>query len=148
MTDFDFDAVDRSLSGEPEDIDREEYSLANLGSAVNVLIEWIVGSDKLDFMAGRALALQWFLRPENSKYGSLAEIADLVGCKRATLSKSLLQLRDFIGLRVSAGKLHGARRSYRDAQQRSVCKGTHASFVVKAKAEAASADALLDAVGE
>jgi hypothetical protein len=65
VVDFDYSQVDRNLSGELEDIDRADYSLANLGSAVNVLLSWFVKGRSLEFIAGRALVLHWCLLPEN-----------------------------------------------------------------------------------
>jgi hypothetical protein len=128
VTNFDYAAVDRNLTGELEDIDKSEYSLANLGSAINVLLEWMTKGRNLEIIAGRVLSLHWFLRPQNSDYDSISEIATACNCTRAGLSKALLELRDQLGFKPSAGKLHGARQTYSEAQNKSFKAGKHVSY--------------------
>jgi hypothetical protein len=150
VMDFPFDAVDRNLSGEVEDIDRADYSLANLGSAVNVLLSWFVKGRSLENIAGRALVLHWYLRPAESDYSSISEIATACNCTRAALSKALLELRDSLDFKPSAGKLHGARQTYSEAQKEAFASGSHVSFTRKdRRAETGKADPLrLDAVAD
>jgi hypothetical protein len=137
VTDFDYDAVDRSITGDPEDVDIKEHSLADLGSAVNVLLSWAVKGRSLPMIAGRILSLHWYLREAESEYDSISEIATACNCTRAALSKALLELRDSIGLKISAGKLHSARRTYSKAQDASFKAGKHAAFTgADRKAEA------------
>ena len=62
---------------------------------------------------------------------SLAKASKQLGCTRAALSKINLQLQRDLNLRWRPSKSVRARQSYRQAQLRSVAKGTHSSLMRK-----------------
>jgi hypothetical protein len=70
----------------------------------------------------------------NSKFGkTLSEIAANAGVTRASLSKSLLSLRDGAGLSLTIGKRAYARDSYKRSQAAALKAGVHVSQVRKKK---------------
>ena len=57
-----------------------------------------------------------------------ASIAKECGYTKQALSKSLVELRDSLGISAGMGKKYYARNAYRDAQLRLVSEGRHAKF--------------------
>ena len=134
---FDFAAVDRLLGNhEPED----SVSWSDMVAAFCLVLEWLTGStDNTTFaMSGaRCHSLIYFLNPTGCRFDSLEEIAMEAGCTRAALSKSLLQVRDQLGMHWTMGKRSFVRESCRRGQLASVDLGTHASCQRKRQAQLA-----------
>ena len=125
--DFDFDEVDRNMSGEePED---EQVAWGDMVASFALLLQWMCGNRTPDvrIIAGRALSLLLWLQPDQCEYDSMAEIAKACECTRAALSASLLRLKDDTGCFLSVGKGFHARAKFSEAQHRAVSSGTHSS---------------------
>jgi hypothetical protein len=114
FSEFDYDSVD----GTKPPAETVEY--ADMLAAFCLILEWINSAQKvrdLSAVGSRAAALLYFLRPTQSSFRSLEAIAVFAGVSRAGLSKSLLELRDEIGLRSwTLGSPESARETYRQAQ--------------------------------
>ena len=128
--DFPWEEVYRDLDNEepPEQM----ISMADASSAVAIILGWICQSRRDDpasiaTVGAKAESLLLLLDPINSKYKSLADIAEAAGLTRALLSRSLLSLKDQSGLALTIGKLHGSRETYRNVQRGLVHSGRHAS---------------------
>jgi hypothetical protein len=88
-------------------------------------------------VGAKILALQLLLRPEQSPFRSLTEIAKRIHRTKACLSKWVTELRDEVGLQLSIGKSFESRRKYADAQRRAIERGSHVySAERRAKREA------------
>lgn len=127
---FDWESIDRNIDGiEPEE---RTISMADASAAISILLGWICGTQKdkpasIATVGAKAESLLLLLDSNQSKYRSLAQIAEAAGLTRAALSKSLLSLKDQSGLALTIGKLHGARETYRSVQNALVANGRHAS---------------------
>lgn len=130
-TEFDWDEVSRIVDGEePEE---RTITMADASAAVSILLGWICGTQKdeplsIASVGARAESLLLLLDSNQSRYKSLADIARAAGLSRASLSKSLLSLKDQSGLALTIGKLHGTRETYREVQRKCMTEGKHASF--------------------
>jgi hypothetical protein len=116
VTDFDFDRVDLDLADEAEAAE-SMHSMSDMSSAITQAH----GNDdtpqsRLLAVAARCEALLWLIQPTKSQFKSLSEIADAAGLTKASVSKSLLNFRDSVGLRICAGKRNYTRDTYRRAQ--------------------------------
>jgi hypothetical protein len=131
VVDFPYEEIDRALGFEPEP--DSAVTWADMSAAFCLVIEFILGGETLTLAGARAAALAVYLDPvHNSKFGSnLAEIAREANCSRAALSKSLLNFRDAVGVHISAGKPHGSRSTYQEAQRRCIEAGVHSSTTRK-----------------
>jgi biotin operon repressor len=129
ITDFDFDEIDRNLSG--EETEDEQVAWGDMAAAFALVLQHIcgdrIGVTDVRIVAGRALSLLLWLAPDQCDYDSMADIAKACGCTRAALSKSLIRLRDDTGCFLSAGKGFHTRAQYSEAQRRAVEAGTHSS---------------------
>jgi hypothetical protein len=91
----------------------------------------LASARNLESIASRVLALHFHLRPENSGFSSISEIALACGCTKQAISKSLVEFRDLIGFGLVAGKMDGAREAYSRAQKAAVRAGVHSAFLRK-----------------
>jgi len=125
--------------------------MADASAALSIVIQWVCSGHRASAagIAGRALALLYFLDPVNSSFDSLEDIASHVGCTKQLLSKDLMSLRRQTGLAISGGKSLAARDNYSRAQHAAVAAGTHSKFIRKdSQRKAEVADVRLDACGE
>ena len=67
------------------------------------------------------------MQTTESKFANLSEIVQATLITKASLSKSLLNFRDSIGLRLCAGKRDYSRDVYRRAQKSAVAAAVHSS---------------------
>src|SRR5262249_31922483 len=119
------------------DKDKGLIPLAAASSAIARLLGWICGNGNLLAGGARAASLALLLGHNNDRYRSLAAIARAAGCERATLSRSLLGLRDQFNIKLSMrGSL--IRDNCRQAQYESLKAGTHSSLVRKNKTQTSS----------
>ena len=130
ITDFNFDEVDRSLSGE-EPVE-DSVTFGDASAALSLILGWIVGESKtrvtdIKMIAARALTLHYWLTPEQSCYDGMASIARVCDVTRAALSAHLLRLKDGAGCHLSAGKGHHTRAVFSEGQRRAVETGNHSS---------------------
>jgi len=118
---FDFNQLDRC--GENSDM----VPIEAVTSGFNQLLGWMLSSRDLVFVGARAAALLTLLDPVNSDYRNLNEIAIATGVSRASLSKSLLELKDRYGLGLSF-RGSRVRQNCSEAQKKTIAAGTHSSF--------------------
>ena len=131
ITDFDFDAVCDAIDGPDAE---EQVAFADAASAIKSILLWICASPNLTHCGARAAALLYYLDPIEAavhKRGSFVAIARESGVTKQAVSKWLIELRDSIGLQMTAGKSHFARSKYRDAQIRAFAVGRHTAFTRK-----------------
>jgi len=135
-THFDFEEIDRLLGNHGTE---DSVSWSDMVAAFCLVLEWLTGSTGTTFvMSGaRCHSLMYFLDPTNCRFDSLEDIATEAGCSRAALSKSLLQVRDQLGMHWKMGKRSFVRENCRRGQLASVDLGTHASCQRKRQAQLA-----------
>jgi hypothetical protein len=128
---FDYDEVDRNLSGvEPAE---DMVSFSDASAAIAILLGAICDTRKTDHpinlvsVGAKAESLLFLLDPNQSRYESLSDIARAANMTRANLSKWLLKLKDEVGFFLSAGKRAFSRESYRSAQKAALAAGCHSS---------------------
>jgi hypothetical protein len=131
---FDYGEVDRNLFGNEEP--RRPSSVLEMSAALCLILEWICASPDLKHCAGRAAALMCMIDPVNSPHNrrDLTAIARECGVTKQAVSKWLADLGDQTGVSLTVGKRSSMREKYRAAQIAALEKGTHSSFVRKAKA--------------
>jgi hypothetical protein len=129
----DFDAIDRHLSGESEGPEEGTVTFSEMVSAFVRVLDFICKNPQPGVVAGRALALQFWLHPEQSHYDSVAQIALSCGLTRQALSKAVLQFKDSLNIRFPVGKRNGTRDAFRAAQVKAMENGTHASYKRQAR---------------
>jgi len=115
------------LRGEEEAPHEDAVTFKEKASALAVILDFVCNNPALNCIAGRALALQFWLAPTESKYDSVSQIAADVGLTKAALSKSVLQLADAMQVRLPVGKRKGTRQSFREKQLQLVEQHKHAS---------------------
>ncbi len=124
--DFDWEELCRNVDGEePEE---RTVSMSDASAAISIILGWICENrshhaSNMASVGARAESLLLLLDSNQSRYESLAQIAEAAGLTRAALSKSLLSLKDQSGLALTIGKLGGTRAKYRAAQVEAIEKG-------------------------
>lgn len=123
---FDYDEIDRRLGcvAEPE----KPVEFSDMAAAFSLVLEWVCRGSGVSRVASRAYALEYFLSPTTSKFGSLDEIATACNTTRQSCSKALMELRDNCGLALPFGKISGSRSTYSRAQKASYEIGEHSAF--------------------
>jgi len=126
---FDYDALDQSLGWSEPELPEREASTADFSSALIKVLYWISSTPNIKWAGARACALLAYLDGVNAPHGrdTLARIAREAGLTRAALSKSLVALRDELGMQLWCGKRAGSREVFRQAQHESVRRNTHSS---------------------
>jgi hypothetical protein len=127
---FDYDEVDRRLAEQPES--EEQIAWADCVMAITRILQWACNAPHLALAGARIQGLFLLLRPEESQYESLSEIASDAQITRAALSKSLLHCIDDCGLKIGM-KRQCTRATFSRTQHELVAEHKHASDVRKAK---------------
>lgn len=123
-------AIRNACDGLP-DIEPTEQS--RTAEAIGLLVRKLASSD-LRTTARKFVMLSLMLDGHALGSPSLAKASRQLGCTRQALSKINLQLQRELNLKWRPSKSAFARHSYRQAQLRSVAKGTHSSIIKKRKA--------------
>lgn len=126
---FPIDEIDERLGWSENKEDT--VTMADAAACWILILEWILATRTLALAGARAASLAIYLDPVNhNRFGStLAQIAEQAGCTRACLSQALIDFRDSAGIHLSAGKLAGARDTYRSSQINALQSGRHSSQV-------------------
>jgi biotin operon repressor len=136
--DFCYDEIDRNL-GWAEDMP-DTVTFSDMSAAFSMILGYLCQDNhcpnrpaNLAHVGARAESLLFLLDSNQSRYKSLADIGRAAGLTRAAISKALIELKDQVGLMLSAGKGHFTRATYRQAQIEALEAGRHSSQVRKQK---------------
>jgi hypothetical protein len=106
-----YDQLDRRLAGEEDAPQEDAVTFKEMASALAVVLDFACAGNHPNIIAGRALALQFWVAPTESRYESVSHIAADVGLTKAALSKSVIQFADAMNARLPVGKKKSSRQA-------------------------------------